>query len=89
MSTNGAQGCQDGGESQAAGEAKEKLGALADATRTQVSGKARELYGHSRQLAGDAAGAARATVAENPLVVLAAAVAAGFALGALWAWRRE
>lgn len=89
MSTNGAQGSQEGSLTQAAGEVKDKLGALADSTRVQVTGKARELYGHSQQLAGDAAAAARATVVENPLLVLAATAAAGFAVGALWAWRRE
>lgn len=84
MSSNGAQGSQDG-VSQAAGEVKEKVAALADATRTQVSGKSIWSIPAARRRCG----AARASVAENPFVALAAALAAGFAFGALWAWRRE
>ncbi|MEM5340699.1 CsbD family protein [Paraburkholderia azotifigens] len=74
---------------EAAGNVKETIGSLAGDVGMQIEGKADELRGKAQQLCADATDIARDAISSSPLAVLAGAVAAGFALGALWAANRH
>lgn len=74
---------------EAVGNLKDTVGAAIGDPALRFSGKAKALCGQSQQLMGDAADVARDAISENPLVVLGAAVAAGFVFGALWAKARQ
>lgn len=76
------------------GKAKRVLGQIEGAageifgdTGTQLSGNARALAGKTQEAYGEALDQVRDVTTSNPILVLAAAVAVGFAFGALFTRR--
>ena len=71
-----------------AGKVQDAFGAATGDTSTQVEGKARQVAGAAQKGYGEVVNQVREVALTNPVATVAAAVGAGFFLGALWATRR-
>jgi uncharacterized protein YjbJ (UPF0337 family) len=71
-----------------AGKVQDAFGAATGDASTQAEGKARQVAGAAQKGYGEVVNQVREVALTNPVATVAAAVGAGFFLGALWATRR-
>lgn len=78
----------EGAVQKVAGKVQDAFGAATGDSSTQAGGKARQVAGSAQKAYGEVVDQVRESALANPVATIAAAVGAGFFLGALWATRR-